>query len=274
VQKQQKHIQSFLQPQQKQQQQRVGFFQTSTPIRQYSQSAKKSPLESQPNSSLHTPQPSGTTNPNIRQPSLSVRQSQTVDSPQQSTTTGPNIQQQLQSARQSLLQAQSVDDSPLNTPQQQQVRLQPSTTSSPSIKQQSESSSLLVKRLLVQCRRRQPGKPTVPMLKQPALPDNQQQQVQDSEPQPSTSAEPQPSTSAEPQPSTLAEPQPSTSASGCAPRNSIQMLVPNLSASSSAGVVNRFIFKRSHQTLLDENLAVPLPSIPSSDPFDFDDLDM
>lgn len=193
VQRQQKHIQSFLQPQQ----QRVGFFPTSMPIRQHALSARQSPLESQPNSPLHTPQPSRTTSPNIRQ------QSQTVDSPQQSTTASPNIQQQ------------------------------------------SESSSLLVKRLLLQCRRRQPAQPTVPPLKQPALPDNLQQQVQESEPQPSTSAEPQPSTSA--------EPQPSTSASGYAPRS---------------------IFKRSHLTLQlpDDNLAVPLPSSPSSDPYDFDNI--
>jgi len=233
VQKQQKQIQSLLQPQQ----QRVGLFQSSTPIRQHSQSARQSPLESLQNSPLHTPQPTRTTSPNIRQ------QSQTVDSPQQSTTASPNIQQQSQSARQSPLQAQTIDHSPLYTPQQQLVRLQPSATSSPNIKQQSESSSLLVKRLIVRCR-------AVPPLKQPALSDNQQQQVQDSEPQPSTSA------------------------SGYAPRNSRQMPVPNFSASSNAGVVNRSIFKRSHLTLQDENLAVPLPYNPSSDPFDFDDLDM
>jgi hypothetical protein len=216
------------------------------PIRQHALSARQSPLESQPNSPLHTPQPSRTTSSNIRQQSQSVRQSQTVDSTQQSITAGLNIQQQSQSARKSPLQAQTIDHSPLYTPQQQLVRLQPSATSSPNIKQQSESSSLLVKRLIVRCR-------AVPPLKQPALSDNQQQQVQDSEPQPSTSA------------------------SGYAPRNSRQMPVPNFSASSNAGVVNRSIFKRSHLTLQglqDENLAVPLPYNPSSDPFDFDDLDM
>ncbi len=235
VQKPQKQIQSFLQPQQ----QRVGLFQSSTPIRQHSQSARQSPLESLQNSPLHTPQPTRTTSPNIRQ------QSQTVDSPQQSTTASPNIQQQSHSSR--LHTPQPTRTTSPNIRQQSQTVDSPqqSTTASPNIQQQSESSSLLVKRLLLQCRRRQPAQPTVPPLKQPALPDNLQQQVQESEPQPSTSAEPQPSTSA--------EPQPSTSASGYAPRS---------------------IFKRSHLTLQlpDDNLAVPLPSSPSSDPYDFDNI--